>query len=83
MFWFVCFIVCFIVVCFIVCFLGGGVQKSECVRVWVRAWCQAGGMPLSPVSVEITYGLERILMALQVLLAILMLTVLIARAVSA
>lgn len=26
---------------------------------------QAGGMPLEPVSVEITYGLERILMALQ------------------
>ncbi|CAI5515942.1 unnamed protein product [Closterium sp. Naga37s-1] len=26
---------------------------------------QAGGMPLSPVSVEITYGLERIIMSLQ------------------
>ena len=26
---------------------------------------QAGGMPMEPVSVEITYGLERIAMALQ------------------
>ena len=40
--------------------------KFACIVLYIQHDLQAGSMSLLPVSVEITYGLERILMAIQV-----------------
>ena len=44
----------------------GVTPSARCARVQFTYFQQAGGRPLAVPAVEITYGLERILMSLQV-----------------